>query len=297
MKRNARVPLLPVGLVVWAFVAPACSDGSSSSPPDAGLPTSPDAAAGEVAGGGQTCNISQPTSSSTADISGTWAARVTGAIVVNAPIIGVVHQQMVLTLLVNVTQQGTDLIVDGRYCNRKQKSEQGALTQVVIPDAWAHTETPIHRLGTYTVGGDGLPVLVMSTFAETMGAVLASPAMDTLPTTPTDTRVIDQDNDGHPGITVYISGLASGTLYAVQRQITSFTAVPATPNRFEGTVQFSTEQNVLGSDPETPAVLYSQAGQSGADPTVASTITMVRLADATVSCECVRANDTALFGP
>jgi hypothetical protein len=58
---------------------------------------------------------------------------------------------------------------------------------------------------------------------------------------------------------------------------------------------------VLGSNPSSLAVLYAQAGQSGADPTpCTSTIAMVKLTDAdggAVTCDWVRANETTWFGP
>jgi hypothetical protein len=246
---------------------------------------------------------SKPVQASVTNVSGTWVVRTIGAIVVNAPIIGVVHQQIVLTLLVDVSQQGTNLVADGRYCNRQQKSDPGALTQVIIPDAWAHTETPLQRPGTFAVASDGAPVVIFTTMAETMGAVLTSPGTEPLPTAADDPRVIDQDNDGNPGITVSLTGLGiSGQLYAVQRQITSFAGIPVSQNRIEGAVTFSTEQNVLDSNPPSLATLYAQAGQSGADPTVcSSTFTMIKVADAAdggaVTCAWVRANEAALIGP
>jgi len=324
MKRIERTLLLAASLVGSGLLLSACGDGSSPSPDaappsdaaflseaalpmDTALPsdtTLPGALdTGEAAVGTDYCT-SKPIAASVADISGTWAVRVTGAIVVNAPIIGVVHQQMVLTLLVDIDQQGTNVVADGRYCNRKQESAPGSLTQVIIPDAWAHTETPMNRPGTFAVSGDGVPVLVIPTMSETMGAVLASPLTDTLPATVDDPRVIDEDSDGNPGITVYLTGIAlSGQLYAVQRQITSFAVIPVAADRLEGAVTFSTEQNVLGSNPPTLATLYAQAGQSGADPApCSSTITMVKLTVAgvdggAVTCDWVRANEPALFGP
>lgn len=322
MTRPTRVHL--VGLLACGLAACGSGDGSK---PDSALPVTPDGSglpeaavvsdapvaldttggseagvpeAGSPAGGYCT---SKPALANATDLTGTWVVRVIGAIVVKAPIIGMVHQQIVLTLLVDVAQQGTNVVADGRYCNRQQKSEPGALTQVIIPDAWAHTETPIQRPGTYTVGSDGTPVVVFTTIPETMGAVLASPGTDTLPTAADDPRVIDQDNDGNPGITVSLTGLSlSGQLYAVQRQITSFTGIPVSPDRIEGAVTFTTEQNVVGSNPSNLADLYAQGGQSGADPTAcSSTFTMVKLADAVdggaaVTCEWVRANETTLFG-
>jgi hypothetical protein len=288
-------------MVACGLILAACGGGSSSSP-DAALPSAPDVV-GEAATAGEFCTSKPPVTSVT-DLSGMWVVRATGAIIVDAQIIGIMRQQMVLTLLVNITQQGTDLIVDGRYCNRKQVSDPGALTQVIIPDAWAHTETLMHRTGTFAVGEtEGFPVLTFPRMAEAMGAVLTPPSED-LPTRADDPRVIDQDNDGKPGITVVLSGIGlSGALYAAQLLTTKVRAIAVAVDRVEGALTFTSAQNVLDSYPSQLKDLYEKGGKSGADPVVCNSgFTMVKLTNAPgidgggVTCEWVRDNSVTLFG-
>jgi hypothetical protein len=158
---------------------------------------------------------------------------------------------------------------------------------------------------------------------EVAGAVI-DPAVETLPTSATDPRVIDEDGDGHPGITVTLSGsLVSGSLYSAQEQTTSALAIAVAPDRVEGVLTFFSTQNVLGSNPASlsdPSSLVGAAltkpGTTSPDPTACnSTIVMVRIAAApgggsvvdggdvngggvdggAVSCEWVRANQDSLF--
>jgi hypothetical protein len=217
---------------------------------------------------------------SVTDLTGVWVARIAGAQVVTAPIVGVMRNQTVLYLLLSITQQGTVVLADGRYCDRIQVNGPTAIAPISIPNAWAHTETPVHRPGTFTIGPDGYPVLRFSAVTEVIGAVLAQPG-DPLPTTTTDPRVIDEDLDLNPGITIVLSGQAlAGSIYAVQAQTTAIDAIAVAPNRLEGALTFSTAQNVLASNPPALAILYSQ-GSSGADPVVCnSSFAMVKVGDA-----------------
>jgi hypothetical protein len=286
--------------------SPSGSNIDASVAPD--LPSAAEAGAGEVQGALPPYCTNKTALASVTDLSGTWVARITGAEVVNAPVVGVMHNQTVLYLLVNISQQGTVLSADGRYCDRIQVNAPGAIAPVVIPNAWAYTESPVHRPGTFAIGADGFPVLTFSPVVEVIGAELADPALDPLPTTTSDPRVYDEDNDTNPGITIVLSGqLLAGSLYTVQRQTTSVSAVAVAPGRIEGAVNFTTEQNVLASKPDSLAVLYSQGG-SGADPILCNSgFVMVKIGDAQtpdgggpidgggISCDWVRANETVLF--
>jgi hypothetical protein len=305
---DTRAWILACGL---ALSVSACGGGSST--PDASSP--PDAAAGLEAasapdGAAATpfCTSKEAITSLT-DLSGTWVARVVGAQIVNA--LGAdMPSQTILHLLVTITQQGANLVANGRYCNREQVS-QGGLIKVVIPDLWAHTETPVHRTGTFAVGAEGFPVLTWDELSEAFGAVLVPPTDITLPTLPTDTRVIDQDGDGNPGITIAVMGTGiAGNLYVDQLQTTSVRAIAVGPNRFEGTLTFLSQQNVLDTSSASLTILYqSSGGTSRTDPVVCnSSFTMVKVADAqaadggasidggtAVSCEWVRDKEATLF--
>jgi len=259
----------------------------------------------------------KPALAGVADLSGTWVARFTEAQVTSAQFVGVMHTQYISHVLLTITQNGTDVVADGRYCDRALANPSN-LASAVIPDAWAHTETPVHRTGSFTVGLDGAPIFALAEYTEIIGAVLADPG-DPLPTLIDDTRIIDQDGDGKPGITIVLTGVMTGSLYSVQRQVTSAVSIAIAADRVEGALTFTSEQNVLGSDPSTLAGIYA-AGKTSNDPEPCnSTFVMVKIANATATtvdggavdggavdggepvvgggpgCEWVRANESVLF--
>jgi hypothetical protein len=295
-----------------ATLGGACGGGGS--PPDAAVADS--AIGQDVAGPPPPYCTSKSAAGGVTDLSGTWVAKITGAEVVNAPVVGLMRNQTVLYLLLTIVQQGAVLTADGRYCNRVQVNPPNAVAPVIIPNAWAYTETPVHRTGRFGIGTEFFPVMTFDPMTEWIGWVPVSPA-DALPITAADPRLIDQDNDGNPGITIALSGQSlAGSIYSVQRQTTAITAIAVTADRVEGALAFTTEQQVLGSDPATLAQLYAM-GSSGADPVLCnSSFVMVKVAgarsvdggmldggatvdggDEAWGCDRVRESEAALFAP
>jgi hypothetical protein len=316
-----------VRVILAAFLA-SCGAGGGSNP-DAPQVGEDAASAQDVATALPYCT-DKPALAGVTDLSGTWVARVQGAQIVNAPIVGKLNTESIFFVLMTISQTGTAVVLDGRYCDRVENDQSKPFVPVVvIPDAWAHTEKLVHRAGTFAPGAGGYSILSLKGAPEIAGAVLASPS-DPLPTAadylnnPNDPRVIDEDNDGHPGITIQLSGASiSGQLYSVQRQITSVEAIAVAADRLTGTLVFNSTQNVLDSDPTSLAALYAQPGTSSvSDPTCNSNFAMVRVGEAAgvdggaidagdidaggvdgaagqggaiINCAWVRANETALF--
>lgn len=93
-----------------------------------------------------------------------------------------------------------------------------------------------------------------------VGIVLADPAVESLPTDPNDPRIVDDDGDGKPGITVKIvvGDAIEGELYLARREIFAYEAFLVTPDEIVGTVDDRSEQLVIGaSDP-----IFTTAGSN-----------------------------------
>jgi len=73
----------------------------------------------------------------------------------------------------------------------------------------------------------------------------------TLPTSADDSRIIDQDGDGNPGVTVEVAAKAlftiKGRVYLVQRTIWSERAIINDATKITGLVTWIPEQKTLGS--------------------------------------------------
>jgi len=80
-----------------------------------------------------------------------------------------------------------------------------------------------------------------------VGARLQNILKDSLPENPSDPRVVDQDNDGKPGVTIRISGIITGEIYVTQRNWTELDGVLKAPGRIEGAALFGNEQKILGA--------------------------------------------------
>jgi hypothetical protein len=250
---------------------------------------------------------SKPALPSVTDITGTWVLRALGTQAVSA--LGTkLHPKSVFYILTTITQSGSAVAANGHYCDRTEIDEASSGVTVIIPDKWAHTEKVMNRSGTLAVGADGVPVLNFPSLVEFAGARMSADT-DPLPTTATDARVIDEDLDGNPGITVSVTGLVAGRLYSVQRQTTSIAAVAVAADRFEGVLSFKSEQNVIGSSPATLQAFYASAVAAPDTTPCSSTFGMVRVADAPatpgapvmdkggtpIDCTWVRAQEATLF--
>jgi len=315
------IPRFAVGvLAAWA-----AGCGSNSPSPDAVQAADIVSTQDALVASPPYCSLATP-SAAVADMSGTWVVRAEGSQVVNAATIGALQTKSIFYILVSISQTGTAVLAQGNYCDRAEVDDPRSPVKVVIPDAWAHTETPVVRTGFFVPGVEGVGVLTIDSLPEVAGATLANPGTDPLPTDPSDPRVVDSDNDGNPGITVSLTGLFTANLYSVQRQTTSFVGIPVAADRVEGTLTFTSEQTVLGSTNPTVTALYAQS-HSGPDPVVCdSTFAMVRVSHSTIgpsagwdggevdgggvdggavdgaavdggaiSCDWVRSNETSLF--
>jgi hypothetical protein len=287
---------LPLALVAGLLAG--CGGASS-------VPATPDAGGGAdsaciAAQDVPSLCTNKPVVPSVTDLSGTWVLEMIGAQTVTAPTYSnPFHLKSIGVILVRVTQTGSDVALSGHYCDRIQSDDPANPAKVVIPDAWAHTEFPIQRSGTFADSGSGQLELVLPTAIEVAGANLADPACDALPTDPNDPRVVDIDNDGFPGLTVNLTGsFVAGSLMSVQRQATTLHGVAVAAGRIEGGMTYESDQSVVEADPASIKKLYLLS-KSSADPAVcASSFIMVKVSDAdagAVDCVWVRENESALL--
>ncbi|QDG54143.1 hypothetical protein FIV42_26395 [Persicimonas caeni] len=88
--------------------------------------------------------------------------------------------------------------------------------------------------------------LVTTAVSKVLGANLDAEA-DKLPRKKSDPRVIDGDKDGHPGMTVRVSGLIDGELYLLQKSWDRLWGKMLGDGRIVGRIKWRTEQVVLDS--------------------------------------------------
>lgn len=221
------------------------------------------------------------------DISGRWAYLEVQTQIVQAPAMADPFQNVVVTaVLLEQSQNGDSVTGTGTVCHRHT---DGSVVAVAIPDRVIESIEPFSYTATY--GADGS--YVMDPVYMLLGYVPEDPTdVSELPTTADDERVYDQDGDGNPGVTMVLSGLMDGLVYAVQWNRIVPAGVTVAEDRIEGLLEFDLDENVIGSDPELIARLATEAFP---DPEPCwSTFQMVRVPDE-ADCDWLRAELVTLF--
>ena len=191
------------------------------------------------------------------------------------------------------TEVDGQIIDSASFCFAEQRTDQpietslsDAATQAIKP-----VSTPVDiRLE------DGRLVVSRSATPTPVGIRLDDPANESLPTDPNDERIVDDDGDGKPGITVTIkvSDALTGELYIARREIFAWEAVLVDPDQLQGTVDDDSEQLIIGaSDP-----MFATAGSGWVqhpDP-AKSPIILIRV-DESWDCARLAAERATLFPP
>jgi len=178
--------------------------------------------------------------------------------------------------LVRHEQDGTALVISHEVCVVVNESPPQVPTTTVIPQAYVDGLDSYTRAGTYTADDSGSFDYYAERHIALSGLTgLTDPETEDLPTSSDDPRVIDQDGDGHPGMTIRLEGFPSGELYIVQRDATELVGKAVDANTITGILTVSTEQVVLES---MPVQLKELNPSAVVDPDPAkSYFTMVRL--------------------
>lgn len=238
-------------------------DGSVSGDPDAGPVALPDAASNDPALADEIED----------DVVGIYASRMVVATRQEVPLLGPTDATSTSLGLATITRNGDvfDLVETG--C-RVEASGSSAVT-TVIPDVIVETTPAItSQLAFARQGSD-----IVWSRPETVTLVsvdLDDPSNDALPTSADDPRVLDQDGDSNPGVTVKVMGLASGDIYVVQRNRGAYGGELEGAGRLSGLVTDRSDQSVIGSS--NPVLNQNIPTQPHDDPS-RSTIVLVRVDD------------------
>lgn len=247
---------------------------------------------GSTGSGGSSATSCEPEGAADVpDVSGLFAYyEVTSRLVVVPGFSDPFHTRVVTLLLVDQTLTGQDVAFNAEYCDHYTEDPDLAV-HVVIPKAYTDSLPPFTRPGTYAKTG-GAYRLALPELYQVEGATLADPVNEALPTAPDDPRVVDQDSDGKPGLTLRLTGLVDGEIYVVQRGFTKVDGGPQSADELKGPVTFESEQVILASDPPTIKDLASQATTDNTP--CASYFRMVRV-PAGSDCTYVNDNFATLF--
>lgn len=246
--------LVAPALALMLAPALACSGSSTSGDnKDAGSDT-PDMAtmsSDDMSAAATFCGGGKLTTAHDSKFIGSWAIQSKVTQSQDVPLIG--KKESTITTLSFADfklDANNQLVMVQRDCRITSTGIPGISTVTIadtVPQTTPNSTAPIKvcdTAGAITWQRDQATVLV--------GCKLTNPLSDPLPTQASDAAVFDQDNDKKPGVTIQISGFASGDVYTVQRQRYSYTstALPASGAANGATVDRSEQNTVDASNPQ-----------------------------------------------
>ncbi len=289
--------LFAVGLCLASLLAACSSDPSDSSAtteataptaPTAAHTTDPAAAETTTAEPERTTTVPNPEPMVGAEVVGRWAHYDVVAY----------EDDLLKTLIISYgfndfTEVDGEIIDQASFCFSEQRTDQAIETS--LSDAATQAiKPPPAPVSVELVDGE-LQIQRAAT-PTPVGIRLDDPFNESLPTDPADPRIVDDDGDGKPGITVSIrvSDEISGELYIARREIFAYDAALIEPDRIVGTVTDDSEQLVIGaSDP----IFATSPANWGQHPDLTkSPIILVRV-DTDWDCERLAAERDAMFPP
>lgn len=268
-----RAPVVALGLAA-GLLAGACGSSGSASSDEAGA-EEPGATSPESAVPG-------------ADLAGRWA---------HYDIVAY-ENSLMKTMIVSYgftdfTVEGDQLIESEEFCTADQVSDQpmqtsisDAATQAIVPES-----TPVEvsgEPGAWRIRRPATPTPV--------GIELEDPATDELPTDPNDPRIVDDDGDGKPGITVVVrlGDTFEAELYLARREIFAYDMAQVDADTIVGTVTDSSEQLLIGAS--DPLLEGTDANWDQVEDLSLSPIVLKRVGD-DWDCDRLSAEIDALFDP
>ncbi|MGB7878147.1 MAG: hypothetical protein WBL31_05235 [Ilumatobacteraceae bacterium] len=191
------------------------------------------------------------------------------------------------------TEVDGQIVDQASFCFSEQRTDQpietslsDAATQAIRPPS---TPVEVDEV-------DGVLRVRRAATPTPVGIRLDDPANESLPTDPADPRIVDDDGDGKPGITVTIrvTDELTGELYIARREIFAYEALLTEPNVLTGTVTDDSEQLVIGaSDP-----IFATSDANWLQyPDLAKSPMILKRVDADWDCDRLAAERDALFPP
>lgn len=179
------------------------------------------------------------------ELSGKWVVASVTTTVAKVPVVGKIYAKTNTVVLHDLEQDGDRLRGGGTLC-RLDIDSGSKFVDTKLPEKFKKALPPPYFDGVVTEK-DGKTTLRTGRRLVVMGARLKKPAKDALPEKANDDRVVDQDHDGNPGVTISIDGIVSGDIHVATRSWTRFLGKTKGDDEIGGKVYFDQEQSILST--------------------------------------------------
>lgn len=180
------------------------------------------------------------------DLGGKWVVASVTTTVAKVPVVGKIYAKTNTVVLHDLKQDGQRLRGGGQLC-RLDIDSGSKFVDTKLPEKFKKALPPPFFDGVLTENDEGETTVRTGRRLVVMGARLAKPSRDDLPRDAEDKRVVDQDRDGNPGVTISIDGIVSGDIHVATRSWTRFLGSVQSDRAIRGKVFFDQEQSILGT--------------------------------------------------
>ncbi len=217
--------------------------------------------------------------SSGASLVGTWAKM--AMFTSNSSALGINSKSRVARyVLIKTEKVGGKMVASEQTCDIKSASTGGSslsFSQKLIDSVAPNTYSfDLQSNGAFT----------MPNAVELLGLKLTNKATDPLPTS--GAEVVDQDNDGNPGVSVDVSARVVFTIkaqvYVVQRTIWSESGTYDGQGKITGLIDWNIEQKTLGASNS----LFTAVSPSITTLKQESPFTMIKIADGSTCADVIK---------
>lgn len=225
------------------------------------------------------------------NLSGRWAFLHVTSQIGTVPLVGERTRTTSSFALVDVAQDGSSASGVESACFTT--IDYGtSVVAMEIPEAFVRSMRAVEWTATLEPDEAGTR-FVRPWVTSVNGARLADPENDLLPIQADDPRVVDQDGDGKPGLTVRIvlMGLIHGEVYVVQRDRSRLVGVVTSPDAVDGLVEWTSEQSVLGAS----SSIFLGGAPARLDPIPEHSYFRARRVDAEMDCASLQGAAETLF--
>lgn len=222
------------------------------------------------------------------NLTGTWVQRQMTTSLASAPLVGDIHTTTMTLLRVEMVQEGPSVTTRVRVCDIQ--TESTGSVQSTLSDAYIEAIDVSERQAWVRQRGDDIRFFQEPSF-RVLGANLQNPVVDSLPDAADDPRLIDQDSDGHPGVTIAVEGPVDGAIYIVQRVSNVLCGDVIDGEILGGTVSWGIEQFTIGAS----NFLLDRQNDSVPNPDPALNTFEARRIDNSMSCDAIIEQQATLF--
>jgi hypothetical protein len=225
------------------------------------------------------------------DLAGVWAQRTVTTAEVELPVLGKTELETEAMTRLVITQDGATLSLREQVCSLDSESPL-PMVRTEYPANFLRAVSGHPRTARLEALGDKGWAYREDRRVRVLGALLADPDKDPLPTARNDDRLRDPDRDRRPGVTVRVRGMVSGELFVVQRSASALAGALVGDARLEGRIAWSSEQTVVGATSE----LLRSSPPSRPHPDPARSFFVMQRIPAEVGCEAIVERRGSLFG-